>query len=937
MSRWGLWAAGMVAAASLPASADVQAVPLRSPENQVFQFATTATFDFGGGTSRTASAYLWIPPACQRVRGVLVAGRNVPEHWLVGHPAIRSACSDSDLAILWCCPTFYLGAVHDGRRHGEFLQQLLAALADQSGYDELARVPWLPLGESYHLGMVKQLVNAWPERCLAAIQIKGGYLDLQSTGVPVLTAIGTCDEWDQEKKDLLNQWKDVSFYEKHRRRRTDKPDWPGSLLIEGGSGHFECTEPMGLQIAQYIRAAVGARLARDGGDALRLVNLDDGYVAGLPVPGAERQAPVRYCDCPPALRSLPWYFTEELAQAASQLADINWAAETQVPVFADAEGRPVPFTHRGITLPVPFQTGEDGMSFQLGATFLDKLPATFKHAGTALGHAPGSPSIEWICGPVAPLGANRFRIALDRTWPDSPIFLRVWHPGDRTYRPSVQPGGLHLNPNRNGRAQQIIFDPPADQPIGAKDLLLHAVSDAGLPVQFFVRSGPAEVQGNRLVFTAIPPRSKLPLAVTVVAWQWGRSVEPQIQTAERVERTFFLRGPGAPADSGRAGSSSTGATAAVDAFNYVVGTQTFGPAYQFTGETRLVETAERIRALGSTVIKFELSKRYADGHGNVPAPNAAIRSLTDLARDEPSHRQVLDMPFARYVLWAHPFGYRPELWRQGLAKEDAEQEYRELRDLAVHLLTTYSGSGKTFFLGHWEGDGWLRRNVAPFHDPEVTPEAVQGMADWLTVRQRAVDDAKRDTPHRDVQLWHYTEVNHVKLALEEDRPALVNRVLPKVAVDYVSYSSYDTQQDPALLRRALDYIESKLAPRPELPGKRVFIGEYGFPASRHTPEEQDRRSRAVMRVGLEWGCPFVLYWELYNNEVGPDGRHQGFWLVDDQNRTQPVYHTHQAFYAASRRYVAAFHARTGRVPTDPEFAAAAVRMLDGLPAVVEAP
>lgn len=53
-----------------------------------------------------------------------------------------------------------------------------------------------------------------------------------------------------------------------------------------------------------------------------------------------------------------------------------------------------------------------------------------------------------------------------------------------------------------------------------------------------------------------------------------------------------------------------------------------------------------------------------------------------------------------------------------------------------------------------------------------------------------------------------------------------------------------------LLRQANDYIESKPAPRPDLPGKRVFIGEYGFPASRHTPEEQDRRSRAVMRVGL---------------------------------------------------------------------------------------
>lgn len=509
-----------------------------SPENQVFQFMTTGSFDFGGGTNRKATAYLWIPPTCQRVRGVLVAGRNVPEHWLVGHSTIRAACADSDLAIMWCCPTFYLGAVKDGKRHGEFLQQLLTQLATQSGYAEIATVPWLPIGESYHLGMVKQIVNAWPERCIAAVQIKGGYLDIQSTSVPILTAIGTCDEWDQEKKDLLNQWKDVSIYNKHEQRRAKTPEWPGSLLIEGGSGHFECTEPMARIIAQYIRAAAKVRLSLDGSPALRPVNLDAGYVAGLPVPGAKALPPIRYQDCPPDARSLPWYFDETLAKAACAMADINWSAQTQVPVFADAAGKAIPFGNRGISSPLPFVPGNDGVTLQLGATFLEKIPDGFVHAGTTLGHAPGSPIVEWICGPLAPLGDNRFRIALDRTWPDSPVYLRVWHSGDRTFRLSVQPGEFKLNPNTQGKPQKITFDAIADQKIGAKELQLRATSDAGLPVQFFVRAGPAVIHSDRLVLTAIPPRSKLPLAVTVAAWQWGRAYEPAVQTAEIVERRF---------------------------------------------------------------------------------------------------------------------------------------------------------------------------------------------------------------------------------------------------------------------------------------------------------------------------------------------------------------------------------------------------------------
>ena len=526
----------MAVASTVAAAQTVSA----SPENQVFQFMTTGSFDFGGGTNRTATVYLWIPPACQRVRGVLVAGRNVPEHGLVGHPAIRAACADSDLAIAWCCPTFYLGAVKDGKRHGEFLQQLLAQLATRSGYDELAIVPWLPMGESYHLGMVKQIVNAWPERCIAAVQIKGGYLDIQSTSVPILTAIGTCDEWDQEKKDMLNQWKDVSFYHKHERRRAKTPEWPGSLLIEGGSGHFECTEPMARIIAQYIRAAAKARLSPDGSPALRPVNLDDGYVVGLPVPGAKALPPTRHNVCPPDARSLPWYFDETLAKAARAMADINWSAQTQVPVFADAAGKAIPFGNRGISSPLPFVAGDDGVTFQLGATFLEKLPEGFVHAGTTLGHAPGQPAVEWICGPLAPLGDNRFRIALDRTWPDSPVYLRVWHPGDRTFRLSVQPGELKLNPNTQGKPQKITFDPVPDQKASAKEIQLRATSDAGLPVRFFVRAGPAEIHGDRLVFTAIPPRSKMPLTVTVAAWQWGLASGPAVQTAEIVERSFHV-------------------------------------------------------------------------------------------------------------------------------------------------------------------------------------------------------------------------------------------------------------------------------------------------------------------------------------------------------------------------------------------------------------
>lgn len=358
----------------------------------------------------------------------------------------------------------------------------------------------------------------------------------------------------------------------------------------------------------------------------------------------------------------------------------------------------------------------------------------------------------------------------------------------------------------------------------------------------------------------------------------------------------------------------------------VLGTQTFGSAYAFTDEPLLLETARAIWDMGSTVIKFKLDRDYAKGKGaNVKATLPGIDSLTALCRDEPTHRRVLDMPFGDFVLWAYPL--RGGWWNHGLSKADADQEYAEIHDLTVWLLKTYAGTGKRFYLGHWEGDWYLRPGYDTKNDDVVKPEALAGMVAWLNVRQDAIDAAKRETPHEGVDVFGYTEVNLVKLAMA-DRPSLTRDVLPKTRIDYVSYSSYDTQGTADGLRAALDHIESRLAPKAGIAGRRVFIGEYGFPAENITPAEQDRRSRQVMRTGLSWGCPFVLYWEMYNNEV-KDGRQRGFWLIDDKGVKQPVYDTHERFYAWARAWLAEQRAATGRLPDDAAFRTAAVAWFDG--------
>ena len=389
----------------------------------------------------------------------------------------------------------------------------------------------------------------------------------------------------------------------------------------------------------------------------------------------------------------------------------------------------------------------------------------------------------------------------------------------------------------------------------------------------------------------------------------------------------------------------------VDAFDYVIGTQTIGATYKFTQESVLVETARAILGMGSNILKITMGRDYrrmmlkattaaypetmqyllnegSDAKGALrhrfpgasiepPPANPDIQTLTDLARLEPSYRQVFEMPFAYYLIWTYAFA--PGWWHQGFSPENQKKEYQEIREFVSHLLKTYSGTGKTFFLGHWEGDWHLRPSLKVDSDKEVTAESIQGMTDWLNTRQKAVDDAKRQTPHHGVQVWHYSEVNHVTTVSMAGRPSVTNSVLPKTNVDYVSYSTYDSLGDiPRNLAKALGYIESKLPSKRGFDGKRVFIGEYGF-AARHVPEaERDRRSHQVMRVGLQWGCPFILCWQMYNNEF-QDGEQNGFWLIDDKGTKQPLWHTHHDFYQKSRYYVAEFRQKEGRLPTSDEF------------------
>ena len=197
-----------------------------------------------------------------------------------------------------------------------------------------------------------------------------------------------------------------------------------------------------------------------------------------------------------------------------------------------------------------FLPENDGVTFTLLPAFLSEvekgsanLPRwTGLPVGSPLGHSRSATVIRRITGPFVELGKNRFEMRLNRTWStvdkrNNQLWFVAENPGDAESSGAVQRAMMTLTPVTGRKPQTIEFPQPQDVGSGTRAITLKAHSDGGREVRFYVREGPAEIEGNTLRFTPIPPRSRYPMTVTVVAWQWGG---PVLDAAATVERTFSI-------------------------------------------------------------------------------------------------------------------------------------------------------------------------------------------------------------------------------------------------------------------------------------------------------------------------------------------------------------------------------------------------------------
>lgn len=522
----------------LPTTVQFDQVNVFSTDNQVYQYSV----DAGGRT-----AYLWIPPACRYVRGVIIALSNLLERNWLEDPLIRQTAAEEGLGIIWVGPGPASAALTADMKPGAgaVLEKMLDDLATVSGYQELASAPIIPMGHSANGHFAWTVPNWNAARTIASIPIKTVPLPdyLGFTGVPLCYIVGQTTEWPQFRvPDPATRPGDRDFFWPVVRNSAVALRAQNELVgvvTDPGGGHFDWSDHLAQFLSLYIHKACLYRLPAKAGGALRSIDPTGGWLTDIGGMDSDQYEPAPYKSYTGDPRKAYWFFDKETALAAAAFEGDRKPREKQMLTFVQ-DGQFLPVAKQGFA-PLRFEPDSDGVSFTLRGDFLTQMPPELTGSGTPLGHAPGPIGFRVITGPAVQTGPNTFRVRFDRAGMTGDVWIQAYHPGDDRYRPAVQPGRMQIPTRLTMGTPQVIHFPAIPSPrAGVRTVALTATSDAGLPVDYYVVAGPAVVEGRHLRLTGIPVRTKYPVKITVVAYQWGRPVAPLYQSAEPVTRVFFV-------------------------------------------------------------------------------------------------------------------------------------------------------------------------------------------------------------------------------------------------------------------------------------------------------------------------------------------------------------------------------------------------------------
>ncbi|MEN9910153.1 MAG: hypothetical protein RLZZ540_3312, partial [Bacteroidota bacterium] len=510
-------------------------------QNSIYQWSVPVNGMISNETKEHPRAFLWIPENCNQVRAVVLGQHNMTEETIFEHPKFRKEMSKLGIAIIWVTSGFSMN-FDPNTDASKLFEAMMNDLASVSGYEELQFVPIIPIGHSAYATYPWNFAAANPARTLAIISIHGDAPQTKLTGyggknidwstknidgIPGLMVEGEYEWWEARVQPALD------FKQRF-------PNAAISFLCDAGHGHFDISDELIEYLNLFIKKTVKYRLPLkkplDKPVVLNVINPKEGWLKERWKKDAKpTQAAASYNEYKGDKKEAFWYFDKEIAKATEKFYANARGKKEQYLGFSQ-NGKLLPFNPKSHARIVGSFTPEsDGISFHLKSVFTDTLRTKITN-----NHAKGNPIITRICGPVEKVNDTTFtvrfyRMGLNNEKRTGDIWLMASHPGDKNYKSTVQQFNMHI-PLRNteGMEQKITFEPLENQKKEIKEITLKAKSNSGLPVYFYVQEGPAEIKNGKLVITKIPKRTKFPLKVTVVAWQYGRSIEPKVQSAEPV-------------------------------------------------------------------------------------------------------------------------------------------------------------------------------------------------------------------------------------------------------------------------------------------------------------------------------------------------------------------------------------------------------------------
>jgi hypothetical protein len=522
-------------------------------KSQLWQWGTTLSLTDASGKNYTVSPYLWIPPKCQKVNAVIFASTAVIEQTLVESAEIRSVCSNYNIAIVWSDTQFY----HDETTGLKQIQNILNRFADISGYEELKTVPWIPIGHSATLKMIRDMARLKMDKLAFMIMNKNNNGFGYSPAVPTLTTYGEYVEWDSYNIDLRVPITKEKSYPNIVKARTDN-----QLLIsyyfDPNTGHFDCREELIKNIANWMNAICGVRFDSIG--QLKSVFQEQGWVCQPPVPGFSGFLPKKYEGASFSERNNAWFPNYETALAAFMMANVKMNRKTQFAGFADSYGKYETGWWRAIMYNLPYKLNDNG-TIEIFTVPYYKMPQgayankftedkTSPDAGKLYSFVNKTDSFQNSGNPITVNEMSGNLVKIDnQTFKyvprfDSPTYLIAREEGNTQFRTSVQPGRLLFKEITNGKANLIKFEEIPD--ISIKKTIpvkLSATSTSGLPVNFFVGYGAAKIDKNNhliILKDSLPPRTSFPYEISVTAYQlW--SVKKGIKTARSISQKLFLK------------------------------------------------------------------------------------------------------------------------------------------------------------------------------------------------------------------------------------------------------------------------------------------------------------------------------------------------------------------------------------------------------------